>query len=74
MKAFFTNSFSDRKCMSVIIENSKGEIWLLIKGAESSLIPKCDNGPGQETMKHIVEFALVCYIMSYVNRVFCYRS
>ena len=50
---------ADRKCMSVVIENSKGEIWLLIKGAESSLIPKCDSGPGQETMKHIVEFALV---------------
>jgi len=45
--------------MSVIVENDKGEIWLLTKGAETAIIPRCDSGPCQETMKHVVDFALV---------------
>ncbi|ODN03513.1 putative phospholipid-transporting ATPase IF [Orchesella cincta] len=50
---------ADRKCMSVIVENSKGELWLLTKGAESSIIPKCDDGPTQHTLKHVTDYALM---------------
>lgn len=53
--------------MSVIIENSKGEIWLLTKGAESSIIPKCDQGPAEDTLKHVMDFALVIPSQSFDN-------
>ncbi|CAG7723622.1 unnamed protein product [Allacma fusca] len=49
----------DRKCMSVILENQKGEIWLLCKGAESTIIPRCDAGPAEEVMKSVIEFAMI---------------
>lgn len=45
--------------MSVIIEDSKGQIWLLSKGAETSIMSKADSGPMKPTLKHIVDFALV---------------
>ncbi len=45
--------------MSVIVESNKGEMWLLTKGAESSIIPKCTYGPCVETLMHVMEFALV---------------
>ncbi|CAL8134314.1 unnamed protein product [Orchesella dallaii] len=50
---------ADRKCMSVIVENSKGEKWLLTKGAESSIIPKCDHGPTHEVLKNVMDYALM---------------
>ncbi|CAG7720170.1 unnamed protein product [Allacma fusca] len=49
----------DRKCMSVIVENQKGEVWLLCKGAESTIIPRCDTGPSEEVMKSVIEFAMI---------------
>ena len=30
-----------RKCMSVILRRESGEVVLLTKGAESSILPKC---------------------------------
>lgn len=45
--------------MSVIVESTKGEMWLLTKGAESSIIPKCISGPSKDTLKHVLDFALV---------------
>lgn len=52
-------TISDRKCMSVIVKNDKGEIWLYTKGAESSIVPKCDAGPSNQTLEHVMDFALV---------------
>ena len=34
---------SNRKCMSVLVRDSKGQVRLLTKGAESSILPKCIN-------------------------------
>ncbi|CAL8114228.1 unnamed protein product [Orchesella dallaii] len=50
---------ADRKCMSVIVENSKGEKWLLTKGAESSIVPKCDHGPTHEVLKNVMDYAMM---------------
>jgi phospholipid-translocating ATPase len=50
---------ADRKCMSVIVENEKGEIFVMTKGAETSLIPRCDTGPIQDVNKHVLTFAMV---------------
>ncbi|XP_064088373.1 LOW QUALITY PROTEIN: phospholipid-transporting ATPase IF-like [Macrobrachium nipponense] len=57
---------SDRKRMSVAVkENSTGRIWLLTKGAESSVFLKCDlqNDHQREihalTNKHIDDYAML---------------
>ncbi|XP_049950032.1 phospholipid-transporting ATPase IF-like isoform X1 [Schistocerca serialis cubense] len=49
---------SDRKRMSVIVEDEDGFIWLFCKGAESAVIPLADDGPKQETQRHITDFAM----------------
>ncbi|XP_055682431.1 phospholipid-transporting ATPase IF isoform X2 [Lutzomyia longipalpis] len=51
---------SDRKRMSVIVRDQKGQIWLYTKGAESHVLPLCDKTPRQlitETQNHINDFA-----------------
>ena len=50
---------SNRKCMSVIVRDSKGSMRLLTKGAESSIFPKCRVGPVEPTTIHINDYALV---------------
>lgn len=50
---------SDRKRMSVIIQCPDGSFWLLCKGAESSIIPRCIDGPLMETENHIKDYAMV---------------
>lgn len=55
---------SDRKRMSTIIKDHKGDIWLYTKGAESHVFPLCLNTPAQQelmkvTQQHIDEFARV---------------
>lgn len=50
---------SDRKRMSVIIQCPDGSIWLLCKGAESSILPRCVEGPLAETENHIKDYAMV---------------
>ncbi|GAB0097049.1 Phospholipid-transporting ATPase [Sergentomyia squamirostris] len=51
---------SDRKRMSVIVRDQKGLIWLYTKGAESHVLPICDNTSRQlitVTQNHINDFA-----------------
>nr|XP_045609485.1 phospholipid-transporting ATPase IF-like isoform X2 [Procambarus clarkii] len=55
----------DRKCMSVVVrEEASGKIWLLTKGAESSVLKRCCiNTPELErlhytTLSHINDYAM----------------
>lgn len=50
---------SDRKCMSVIVEDGSGQILLITKGAESSVLPKCVKGPVNDTAQHIQDYAMI---------------
>ena len=53
---------SDRKRMSVIVRDKKGQIWLFMKGAESHVLPLCDPTDRElirVTQEHINEFARV---------------
>ncbi|XP_045609481.2 LOW QUALITY PROTEIN: phospholipid-transporting ATPase IF [Procambarus clarkii] len=57
---------SDRKCMSVVVrEEASGKIWLLTKGAESSVLKRCCiNTPELErlhytTLSHINDYAML---------------
>lgn len=50
---------SDRKRMSVILQFPDDSIWLLCKGAESAILPRCDFGPVSETESHIKDYAMV---------------
>ena len=50
---------SDRKRMSTIVRYPDDSIWLLCKGAESSVLKRCIAGPKQETQEHIDDYALV---------------
>ncbi|XP_023715383.1 probable phospholipid-transporting ATPase IF isoform X4 [Cryptotermes secundus] len=59
---------SDRKRMSVVVQDRDGQIWLYCKGAESSVIPLTEAGPINDTLKHVADFALrglrtlvICY-------------
>jgi len=49
--------------MSVILEDEQGRIFLISKGAESTLLPKCQQSSSPETpgmcAKHVTEFANV---------------
>ncbi|KAF4521584.1 hypothetical protein B566_EDAN001304 [Ephemera danica] len=49
---------SERRCMSVVVEDNEGKIWLVCKGAESSVLPMCSSGPRIETFQHVSEFAV----------------
>eukprot|EP00096_Caligus_rogercresseyi_P015172 TRINITY_DN7612_c0_g1_i1.p1 TRINITY_DN7612_c0_g1~~TRINITY_DN7612_c0_g1_i1.p1 ORF type:complete len:750 (+),score=46.78 TRINITY_DN7612_c0_g1_i1:991-3240(+) len=44
---------SDRKCMSVIVQDEEGDIRLICKGAESSVLPNCVSGKIHETKEHV---------------------
>lgn len=53
---------SDRKRMSVIVRDNRGQIWLFTKGAESHVLPLCDQASRamvSVTQNHINEFARV---------------
>lgn len=50
---------SDRKRMSVIVQCPDDTIWLLCKGAESSILPRCAVGAKAETEEHIKDYAMV---------------
>ena len=61
---------SVRKRMSVIVRHPGGKIYLITKGAESSLVPRCVAGPSQQTEEHIDQCAVsgVCHhqgVLSY---------
>ncbi|KAK2497659.1 hypothetical protein MC885_019972 [Smutsia gigantea] len=49
---------SDRRRMSVIVQAPSGEKFLFVKGAESSILPKCIGGEIEKTRVHVDEFAL----------------
>ncbi|CAB4067331.1 E7.6.2.1 [Lepeophtheirus salmonis] len=44
---------SDRKCMSVIVQDEEGNIRLICKGAESSVLPNCISGEIEITKEHV---------------------
>ncbi|XP_037918794.1 probable phospholipid-transporting ATPase IF isoform X4 [Hermetia illucens] len=51
---------SDRKRMSVILQDQKGEVWVYTKGAESYVFPLCDRKSEaliNETNKHLTDFS-----------------
>lgn len=55
---------SDRKRMSTIIRDAKGDIWLYTKGAESHVFPLCIATPShleliKITQQHINDFAKI---------------
>lgn len=50
---------SNRKRMSVIVQFPDDSIWLLCKGAESTVLPRCIAGPISETENHIEDYAMV---------------
>jgi len=50
---------SRRKRMSVIYQFPDGSIRLVCKGAESSVLPRCIDGPVDQTLSHIDDYALV---------------
>ncbi|XP_022246740.1 probable phospholipid-transporting ATPase IF isoform X2 [Limulus polyphemus] len=47
-----------RKCMSVIIRNEEGKIYLLCKGAESTVLSKCAFGLKGITLLHVNDYAM----------------
>lgn len=49
---------STRKRMSVIVQHPNGKIYLITKGAESSVLPRCVTGPIAETGKHVDQCAM----------------
>jgi len=48
---------STRKRMSVIVRDSENRLWLLAKGAETSIIDFCKEGPKNATLNHINDYA-----------------
>ncbi|XP_063723941.1 phospholipid-transporting ATPase IF-like isoform X3 [Symsagittifera roscoffensis] len=48
---------STRKRMSVVIENSKGEMTLLCKGAETAVLNRCIAGPRDTVLHHVNMYA-----------------
>lgn len=50
---------SDRKCMSVIVRQPDGQIYLYCKGAETALLPRADSGPVRETLAHVNKYAML---------------
>lgn len=53
---------SDRKRMSVIVQYPDGSLWMLCKGAESTVLPRCVMGSILETERHIQDYAMVVFI------------
>ncbi|KAJ8890465.1 hypothetical protein PR048_009974 [Dryococelus australis] len=49
---------SDRKRMSIVVQDDQGDIWLYCKGAEAAIIPLTEAGPTDKTLHHVGEFAL----------------
>ncbi|KAK8747399.1 hypothetical protein OTU49_016793, partial [Cherax quadricarinatus] len=54
----------DRKCMSVVVQEESGKIWLLTKGAESSVLARCCDDTKQQrlhqaTLNHINDYAML---------------
>lgn len=51
------NDFSwERRCMSIIVRNERGEIFLLIKGADENLFNMCHSFPNREEIIGKIKF------------------
>ncbi|XP_008544618.1 phospholipid-transporting ATPase IF isoform X1 [Microplitis demolitor] len=48
---------SERKRMSVIVQDSAGELWLYSKGADSEMFPLMHEGKIQQTEEHVADFS-----------------
>ncbi|CAG5102645.1 Similar to ATP11B: Probable phospholipid-transporting ATPase IF (Homo sapiens) [Cotesia congregata] len=48
---------SERKRMSVIVQDSANELWLYSKGADSEMFPLMHEGKIQETEQHVADFS-----------------
>ncbi|XP_052783537.1 phospholipid-transporting ATPase IF-like isoform X3 [Mya arenaria] len=48
-----------RKRMSVIVENERGEIYLLCKGAESTMLGRVTEGDKESVLTHVNEYAIL---------------
>lgn len=64
-------SLSDRKRMSVIVEDAAGDIWLYCKGADTTVYPLIVAGKVEESKAHVDDFSMVrmsvCKIKGYRN-------
>lgn len=47
--------------MSVIVQDSAGDIWLHCKGADSAVLPLITEGEKQKTIAHVADFSMVRY-------------
>lgn len=45
--------------MSVIVQDSAGELWLYSKGADSEMFPLMHEGKIQQTEEHVADFSQV---------------
>lgn len=61
---------STRKRMSVIYQFPDNTIWLLCKGAESTVLPRCSFGPVEETENHIKDYAMVIELDRHISNIF----
>ncbi|KAK3094796.1 hypothetical protein FSP39_006359 [Pinctada imbricata] len=48
---------SDRKRMSVILQDENDEVWLLCKGAEMAVLNRCDSGLKDQTNQHVLDYS-----------------
>ncbi len=46
-------------------------LWLLCKGAESAILPRCIDGPIEKTLEHINDYALVGLNYFLIMSIFC---
>ncbi|WAR27505.1 AT11B-like protein, partial [Mya arenaria] len=56
-----------RKRMSVIVENERGEIYLLCKGAESTMLGRVTEGDKESVLTHVNEYAILATAYSEVE-------
>ena len=50
---------TDRKRMSVVVEDTQGRIMLLCKGADSTVLSQCVDGDKEKTIEHVDYYAMV---------------
>ncbi|PAA59255.1 hypothetical protein BOX15_Mlig002788g1 [Macrostomum lignano] len=47
---------SDRRRMSVVVSDPMGVLWLITKGADTAMLPRCISGSTEVTVKHVADF------------------
>ncbi len=48
-----------RKRMSTVIEDEEGDIFLLVKGAETAILDRCTTGDVDIVERHVIDYAMV---------------